>query len=392
MNIPFLTSDLIRSDSLTGCKSYLSFIEYLAQTPLAELPHDYSIAEALPHVNWHQNASLLFIEINHMKLINEKRGHTYGDSVVRWLGILLMEESGSNVYRIGGVEFSVLLQSENFRDNEETLQKILVRIEKEAKDFGMAVPAVHIALIHYQKVSPASPAIILMQMSEAMLTIKKTPQISHKIFMAEELKVAALAYSRWTPENESDLTYQTRWIAYKNIQHALGMAKKIDQLQEVAYTDAISGLPNLTAALINLDQAIQKSSANEPFSLLLIDGDNIRVYNSINYAAGDEMIRDMCVVFKNSIRPNDFVARWRSGDEFVVILPDTPLTGAKIIAERIRLAVKETSKVWRFPVTVSIGVASYPTHGDNINTLIDKAEYATKQAKDLGKDRVVLAE
>jgi diguanylate cyclase (GGDEF)-like protein len=392
MNIPFLTSDLIRSDSLTGCKSYLSFIEYLAKLPSADLPHDYSIAEALPHVSWNQNASLLFVEINHMKIVNENHGHTFGDSVIRWLGILLMEESGSTVYRIGGVEFAVLLQSENFGENEETLKRILIRIKKEAKDLGMAVPAVHIVLIHYQKVSPASPAIVLMQMSEAMLIIKKTPQIDHKVFLAEELKVAALAYSRWTPENESDLTYQTRWIAYKNILHALGMAKKIDQLQEAAYTDAISGLPNLTAALLNLDKAIQNSSAHKPFSLLLIDGDNIRVYNSINYAAGDEMIRDMCVVFKNNVRPNDFVARWRTGDEFVVILPDTPMAGAKIIAERIRLAVKETSELWRFPVTVSIGVASYPMHGDNLNTLIDKAEYANKRAKDLGKDQVVLAD
>ena len=124
----------------------------------------------------------------------------------------------------------------------------------------------------------------------------------------------------------------------------------------------------------------------------MIDGDNIRAYNSINYAAGDEMIRDMCVVYKESVRPNDFVARWRSGDEFLVILPDTPTTGAKVIGERIRLAVKEASKTWKFPVTVSIGVASYPTHGDNINTLIDTVESANKRAKDQGKDQVVLAD
>jgi diguanylate cyclase (GGDEF)-like protein len=124
----------------------------------------------------------------------------------------------------------------------------------------------------------------------------------------------------------------------------------------------------------------------------MIDGDNIRAYNSINYAAGDEMIRKMCVVYKESIRPNDFAARWRSGDEFLVILPDTSITGAKIIGERIRAAVKEASKTWRFPVTVSIGVASYPTHGDNINTLIDTVEAANKRAKDQGKDQVVLAD
>ena len=387
----FPTSDLIRSDSLTGCKSYLSFIEELAHMPLLDLPHDYSIAEALPHVSWDQAASLLFVEINHMKGINEKRGHAYGDSVIRWLSILLMEESLAPVYRIGGVEFAVILRSENIKDSEEFLLRLLKRIEKEAKDLGMADPAVHIAMIHYQKVSPASPAIVLMQMSEAMLTLKKTPQLSHKIFFAEALKVAALAYSRWTPESETDLTYQTRWIAYKNIQHALGMAKKIDDLQHAAYTDMISGLPNLKAALLYLEKAIQTPVESKPFSVLMIDGDNIRVYNSINYAAGDELIRDMAAVFKNNIRPNDFVARWRSGDEFIVVLPDTPLSGAKVIAERIRLAVKAASRAWKFPVTVSIGAASH-VNGESLNALIDKAEYANKRAKELGKDQVVLAE
>jgi GGDEF domain-containing protein len=74
-----------------------------------------------------------------------------------------------------------------------------------------------------------------------------------------------------------------------------------------------------------------------------------------------------------------------------VILPDTP-RGAKIIGERFRLAVKEASKTWLFPVTISIGVASYPTHGDTIDSLIDKVEAANKRAKDLGKDQVVIAE
>ncbi len=123
----------------------------------------------------------------------------------------------------------------------------------------------------------------------------------------------------------------------------------------------------------------------------MIDGDNIRIYNSVNYAAGDEMIRAMSALFKEHLRLNDFIARWRSGDEFLAILPDTPLEGAVRIAERFRLAVKSTSKSWRFPVTISIGVASYPTSGEDIDSLIDKVESANKRAKDQGKDQVVPA-
>ena len=127
----------------------------------------------------------------------------------------------------------------------------------------------------------------------------------------------------------------------------------------------------MKAALLNLEQTLQNANSNQQhFSLFLIDGDNIRAYNDINYAVGDEMIREMSAVFKNNLRPNDFVARWRTGDEFVVILPNTPSEAAKIIAERFRLAVKEASKSWIFPTTISIGVASYPVHGDNTDSLI----------------------
>jgi diguanylate cyclase (GGDEF)-like protein len=171
------------------------------------------------------------------------------------------------------------------------------------------------------------------------------------------------------------------------------MGKTLDKVREEAYTDAISGLPNMKAALRSMEKTLENFKANQgSFSILMIDGDNIRLYNNINYAAGDEMIRDMSVVFKNNLRPNDFIARWRTGDEFVVILPETTKEGAKIIGERFRLAIKEASKSWLFPTTISIGVASYPLHGENINTLIDKAESANKHAKDQGKDQVVLAD
>jgi diguanylate cyclase (GGDEF)-like protein len=149
----------------------------------------------------------------------------------------------------------------------------------------------------------------------------------------------------------------------------------------------------MKATLLNLEQTLQNSISNhQPFSLLLIDGDNIRAYININYAVGDEMIREMSAVFINNLRPNDFATRWRSGDEFVVILPYTPIEGAKIIGERFRLAVKEASMSWLIPTTISIGVASYPIHGDNTDSLIDKAESANKRAKEQGKDQIVLAD
>jgi diguanylate cyclase (GGDEF)-like protein len=104
------------------------------------------------------------------------------------------------------------------------------------------------------------------------------------------------------------------------------------------------------------------------------------------------MIHDMGAVFKNNLRPSDFVARWRSGDEFIAVLPDTTGEGAKVVGERFRLAVKEASRSWRFPTTISIGIAVYPTHGNGIAALVDRAESALQRAKSQGKDQVILAD
>ncbi|MBI5934581.1 MAG: diguanylate cyclase [Chloroflexi bacterium] len=383
------SSELFRIDSLTGCKNYLGFLEHLANLSPADLPA--ANVEFEPQTLWEQDTSLLFFEVINMKSVNATRGHVYGDSVINWLAILLAEESEAAVYRVGGVEFAVILSAGTFARHEEIMKHILARIANEAGKMGLSDPAVHVVIIHYPKMSYASPTSVLLQMTEAMLALKTDRQNSSKVFLADDLQVATALYNNWSPDNETDAVYKSRWIARRNVHSTLAMGKKLDQVQREAYTDLISGIPNLKAALLNLEKVLNNSLADQrPFSLMMIDGDNIRAYNNINYAAGDEMIRDLCAVFNDNIRPNDFVARWRSGDEFMLILPDTPCEGAQILGERIRLAVKEASKAWRFPVTISIGLASYPLHGDTVNALIDKAEAANKHAKERGKDQVSL--
>ena len=385
--------ELFRIDQLTGCRTYLGFIEDLANLPLADLPHDYSIPDELPLVTWSSDTSLLFTEINHMRQLNEKLGHAYGDSAIRWLGILLAEESGTRVYRVGGVEFAVLLISGTFEDQEESLRPILARIAREGEAIGMAAPAVHVALIRYKQGASANPATVLMQMNEAMLAVKKTPQTAHKIFLARDVKVTTLAQKNWAPSNETDISSLMRWISNRNVHQVLNMGMMLNRTQQEAYMDAVSGLPNMRAAQLNLEHRLQSSaSANAEFSILLIDGDNIHAYNDVNYAAGDKMIHDMGVVFKNNLRPSDFVARWRSGDEFIAVLRDTAGEGAKVVGERFRLAVKEASHSWRFPTTISIGIAVYPTHGNGIAALVDRAESALQRAKSQGKDQVIVAD
>jgi diguanylate cyclase (GGDEF)-like protein len=389
-------SELMRIDPLTECKNYLGFLETLTACSLMDSPRPNLSYKGLFHANINASifSAVLFVEINQMKFLNDTKGWSYGDSVIRWLGVLLKEECQTEVYRVGGVEFAVLLKIGTREAHAQLLECILRRIKREASLLGFPDPAaaVDIALVLFDQ-TPTNVCTILMIMGEAMILLKNYAEAHFKIFNVTDFKWHTQAPERWKSENESDLSFATRWISLINIYQVLELGRNLDKTQQEAYTDAISNLPNMKAALLNLEQTLQTSiTRGVPFALLMIDGDNIRLYNNINYAAGDGMIRSMSAVFKDNIRPNDFVARWRTGDEFMVILPETPAEGARIIGERIRLAVKAASQSWRFPTTISIGIASYPTHGDNLEVLIDKAEAANKRAKDQGKDQVVLAD
>jgi len=97
------------------------------------------------------------------------------------------------------------------------------------------------------------------------------------------------------------------------------------------------------------------------------------------------------LTLKAEIRPSDFVARWRAGDEFFVLLPDTSVRQAVAIGERLCKAVQEVSREWLFPITISAGVASYPEHGKTASGLLHQAEIALDRAKKMGKNQVVAA-
>jgi diguanylate cyclase (GGDEF)-like protein len=385
MSVSF--SELLRVDPLTECKNYLGFLETLVP------PNERSLSRLGQYrINASLFSALFFVDMNDLRILNETKGFTYGDSALRWMGILLREESNSEVYRVGGDEFVILLKIETHEGHLELVERIHKRMELEAKRFGFPGTAADTTLIFFDQ-TPTTLDTILIKMGEAMVKVKNDQDSHVIVFDATDFKIHAQAPETWKLISDSDISFSVRWLSLNNIYQVLKMGRILDETQQEAYTDTISGMPNLKAAMLNLEKSIKNSNTSQKsFSILMIDGDNIRAYNNINYAAGDEMIRDMCTVFKENVRPNDFVARWRSGDEFIVILPDTTAEGARIIAERIRLAVKETSDAWRFPVTISIGIASYPTNGDNLNTLIDKVEHANKRAKDQGKNQVVLSD
>ena len=129
-------------------------------------------------------------------------------------------------------------------------------------------------------------------------------------------------------------------------------------------------------------------------SLLLLDLDNFKVVNdTLGHVAGDRMLRRLAKVIESEIRHDDIVCRY-GGDEFVVLLLDSSVQEAVAVAERLRRRICEVSRqeFANYPITVSIGVANYPKHAEDVKELLEEADQALiREAKLRGRNRVATA-
>ncbi len=129
---------------------------------------------------------------------------------------------------------------------------------------------------------------------------------------------------------------------------------------------------------------------------VMIDADHFkRVNDSLGHEAGDMVLKELAALLKGSIRGSDIACRY-GGEEFVLLLADATLEGARSKAEDIRAAVKGLEL--RFhgkPVgalSASLGVALFPHHADGTDALLGRADEALYGAKAAGRDRVVVSE
>jgi diguanylate cyclase (GGDEF)-like protein len=184
--------------------------------------------------------------------------------------------------------------------------------------------------------------------------------------------------------------YQVRVINTLT-ERLLSFASRLDATHKIAYVDPITQLPNSIAAERELEHTIQQAErGQDPFAILFIDGDNLRYYNDISYSTGDDMLRRLAELLTHHLRPGDFIARWRVGDEFLVLLPATRGNVAFVVAERLRSAVETISKSWEIPITISIGIACYPSNGETVGELLANVEKAAKASKNNGKNQITI--
>jgi diguanylate cyclase (GGDEF)-like protein len=352
----------MRSDPLTGVGNPLAFFEWL-------LSH--TNAQPIPPF------TLISLDVRNLEKLNESHGYAAGDAALRWAALVLLEEAGAQVYRIGGDEFVGVLTDGSTKDHTKLVERVYSRLTAEANQVNLAHPAALLAMIHYSGLEEISPGDVLGVIYGALIDIKQDHDQSFKVFDAATTKPATTLSG----------------LINDMVGRMVSLGAMLDKSQQLAYTDSITGLPNMHATFHEFSATIEQTeSTGKLFAILLLDGDDLRRYNKIGYLAGDEMIERLGSTLKGEMRPNDFLARWRTGDEFLILLQDTSVEQALSIADRIRESVIDASKEWTYPITISVGVAGYPQNGTTAEDLLHQAELALSQAKNLGKNQVFVNE
>jgi diguanylate cyclase (GGDEF)-like protein len=124
------------------------------------------------------------------------------------------------------------------------------------------------------------------------------------------------------------------------------------------------------------------------FSIIMLDLDHFKHINDrFGHQTGDEVLRKTCYIIKNNLREDDICGRY-GGEEFIIILPDTDCDEALKLAEKFRNDI-DTAHILgdKTPVTVSMGIASYPQNAQWKQELVEKADQALYVAKELGRNR-----
>lgn len=171
---------------------------------------------------------------------------------------------------------------------------------------------------------------------------------------------------------------------------ALYNSQLFEQTKALSLTDPLTSLPNRRSFDMFIEAEIRRAGRyHRSFSLLMVDFDNFKKYNdAFGHPAGDKILKKCSQLMKETIRDVDFLGRY-GGDEFISVLPETDSTFALEVAERMRKTIAAQSIEPR--ITLSIGIAAFPQDSNSKNTLIEIADDACYEAKQLGGDCVNFA-
>jgi diguanylate cyclase (GGDEF)-like protein len=169
------------------------------------------------------------------------------------------------------------------------------------------------------------------------------------------------------------------------------------KLEQLANTDSLTGISNRRSIFEKLDEELHRAERyTRPLSVIMVDIDHFKhVNDQYGHNAGDDVLIGFCGIIKSALRKNDSFGRI-GGEEFAIILPETTLENAIVVAELLRLKIEGTliniHGEQQLQITSSFGATVALPVNDTINGIMHRADIALYKAKDGGRNRVMFTE
>lgn len=183
-------------------------------------------------------------------------------------------------------------------------------------------------------------------------------------------------------------------VAYVASEVASDIRTALDRIRFVSETDELTRLYNLRAFMRIAERYHRQAKRyGRPYALVMLDSDNLKTVNDTHgHQFGNELLKLTTACIRRELRETDVAARY-GGDEFILLLPETNAHGARELAERIRRALEVQrleARGAKIGTSVSIGVAEFPAHGADLQSILNKADQAMYLAKKGGRNRVLV--
>ena len=197
------------------------------------------------------------------------------------------------------------------------------------------------------------------------------------------------------PERPKKRKLETARLIVEHTEVCISNLKKFEDVKQQTFIDDLTGLYNSRYLKFSLANTIARcQSQHSHFSVLFIDVDHFKKINDTHgHLIGSDFLIAIAGAIRRTVRNIDLVFRY-GGDEFVIILHQTHVSGAQEIAERIRRHIERrifTIQGTRIQTTVTIGLATYPDHASDKDELIRLADEAMYSAKRMSRNAVHLA-
>lgn len=235
----------------------------------------------------------------------------------------------------------------------------------------------------------AAAVIVLVSLVLHLLVGKRLWGLTRAGRRLQEGDLSARVEGSWEGPSRDEIA-----TAVQQFNHmAESLERAMQRLEREALVDPLTNLFNRRYFGMILEAEMERARRlGDSLALLMVDVDHFKQFNDkYGHQAGDRALARIAEAIRENLRPMDTAARY-GGEELVVILPGADAVGAVAAAERLRQAVAQaTVGDGTGPLTVSIGVAIFPPHGESPSELVWEADRAMYEAKLAGRDRVCLA-